>query len=650
MSGWRVWQLVGWLVPDRRSAPDQRRQLRPHASPRGSRSLFTSPTHGVAPTGEDPNHLRRSLSCLEQHPDEVGFPANHAAPANPATLPNPAAHNSPALPTSPAVAAAPAGPAASAVSTVHAAPAVPAAASGPEEPSGQPGKRGTVTETRQVSSSATLPRASSRRRSLPVSSEDDDGRHTSLSRRMSVQSSGRRHPNPQGHAALSGSHTWTRNSTRERLAAVTSGMGGKEKAKDNAQPDHDNTRTSLSLHLTSNGLSSATSAHGISRSDSSAAGAEGDAAFCRLREAVTSRASTAKTTKSPLSPLALPTTTSAAIAAAAASLRSNLKPKSQLRRRRSDSGHSVTFDLPEDCDNLGTARVVRSDAEPLSKCMKDHQNMREQSGARDRRRHGDDPHDEVLTWLSAGDVGQGLAERAPTPGVGLEALSVSINRDDSARSPVWPKPTLPEVAAMAVLSPGLGESAVSPCGPLSDKTTSPVPPLQPPTPTPQHSQASLEWSSTDSGGPDSGYWGAGEAPVATRRGVKVVSRGRELLLPYACLHRGRLHLRIVRGESAPSGCLGTLREPRGVLLLHVARIRQRLHTSLLPPSLPPSLLPSRSLYSLYLPFPPFTFLSTQPPRSLPFTSPRAWRRNENEKAQWTIVSFSFSSIGLFLLL
>ncbi|XP_045118170.1 guanine nucleotide exchange factor DBS-like isoform X4 [Portunus trituberculatus] len=552
MSGWRVWQLVGWLVPERRSAPDQRRQLRPHASPRGSRSLFTSPTHGVAPTGEDSSHLRRSLSCLEQHPEEVEYPANHVAPANPATLPNPAAHNAPALPSNPAVAAVPSSQAAS---TVHAAPTVTAAASGREESSGQAGQRGIANGTPKVSSSATLPRASSRRRSLPVSSEDDDGRHTSLSRRMSVQPSGRRHPNTQGHAALSGSHTWTRNSTRERLAAVTIGMGGKEKAKDNAQPDKDNTRTSLSLHLTSNGLSPATSAHVTSRPDSSAAGSEGDAAFCRLREAVASRASTAKTTKSPLSPLALPTTTSAAIAAAAASLRSNLKPKNQLRRRRSDSGHSVTFDLPEDCDNLGTARVVRVDAEPLSKCMKDHQNMREQSGARDRRRHDDDPHDEVLTWLSAGEMGQGLAERAPTPGVGQEIPSGSISREDSARSPVWPKPTLPEVAAMAVLSPGLGESAVSPCGPLSlsNKTTSPAPPLQPPTPTPQHSQASLEWSSTDSGGPDSGYWGAGEAPVATRRGVKVVSRGRELLLPYACLHRGRLHLRIVRDEVLEEG-------------------------------------------------------------------------------------------------
>ena len=538
MSAWRVWQLVGWLVPERRSAPDQRRQLRPHASPRGSRSLFTSPTHGVAPTGEDTNHLRRSLSCLEQQP-ELNSPANHTVPPNP-TPSSPPTDTTLIVPTVPAVLTRPT---LATVSTTHAAPNVPAAPSGPEEPTGQIRQRDVTVGTRQVTSSATLPRASSRRRSLPVSSEDGDGRQTSFYRRMSVQPAGRRHLNSQGHATASGTYTWTKNTTRERSPLVTSGMGGYDKAEENSQ---DNTRSTLSLHLTSSGLSVATSVNETSCSDSSAAGAEGDATLCRLREAVARRASTVKTTDSPLSPLAPSSTTSAAVAAAAASLRSNLKPKSQLRRRRSDSGHSVTFDLPEDCDNLGAIRGGRGDCEPLSKCMKDHQNMREQIGGRDRRRRDDDPHDEVLTWLSAGEVGQCLADRAPTPGIGLD-----VTPSADARSPIWPKPTLPGLAAMAVLSPGLGESATSPCGSLPHKTTSPAAPRQPPRlPTPQHGQASLEWSSTDSGGPDSGYWGAGEAPVATRHGVRVVSRGREILLPYACLHRGRLHLRIVRGESS----------------------------------------------------------------------------------------------------
>ncbi|XP_050688367.1 serine/arginine repetitive matrix protein 1-like [Eriocheir sinensis] len=577
MSAWRVWQLVGWLVPERRGAPDQQqqqqqqRQQRSRAAPRGSRSLFTSPTHGLAPAGEDSTLLRRSVSCLEHQPGGPASPATPAAsgapttsttPENPADPPTPAVNGSvvpseasttsvvptvPAPPTAPLVSETlPT----SAASTTPSAPTTPAV---PEQPSRRASRCGVVEGARKLASSATLPRAHSRRRSLPVSSEDGGCRFMPFSRRMSVQPSGRRHASSQ----VPGTHTWTKKTASERTLIIANGVGGHSKQEAAASPVAPITRSNLSLHLASNGSCVATVGSLTSRTDKSVPEEETEAAPCRPWEAFGCRTSTFKSTESPVSPAATPSTTAATVAAAAASLRSNLKPRSQIRRRRSDSGHSVTFDLPEDCDNLGAARGGRGDAEPLSKCMKDHQNMREQSGGREKRRRDDDPHEEVLTWLSCGESRLGLAERVPTPGISLAATPSSDGREDPARSPgpTWP-PTLPEVAALAVLSPSLGESAASPGEPLTVKSPSPAATPQPPRPpTPPPAQASLEWSSTDSGGPDSGYWGAGEAPVATRRGVRVVSRGRELLLPYACLHRGRLHLRIVRGESPqPSSC------------------------------------------------------------------------------------------------
>ncbi|ROT74022.1 hypothetical protein C7M84_007495 [Penaeus vannamei] len=195
------------------------------------------------------------------------------------------------------------------------------------------------------------------------------------------------------------------------------------------------------------------------------------------------------------------------------SLRSNLKHKGQLRRKRSDSGHSVTFDLPEDCDNLGGAKArFKDDAEPLSKCMKEQCNSILDSDLSTT--HILSPED-VLSWP----------------------------RDDSQVF-TWHQPLQQNITS-------LSDDGQTFCLNL--------PPLPPPRCSPLSPQflPSLTWSSGESGcsggssarGPDSGYWGTGEGAVGTgRRGVKVVTQGRELYLPYAFLHHGRLRLRIVRGK------------------------------------------------------------------------------------------------------
>lgn len=294
------------------------------------------------------------------------------------------------------------------------------------------------------------------------------------------------------------------------------------------------------------------------------------------------------------------------------SLRSNLKHKGQLRRKRSDSGHSVTFDLPEDCDNLGGAKArFKDDAEPLSKCMKEQCNRSKQSSGKKEATDSDrTPDAEELPALLAraeaaeaaaraslrsgesdapadGDLAAG--ERTPDSILDSDLSTTHIlspedvlswPRDDSQVftwhqplqqvDPVVTPPRVPNgvpqpAAASQRLHLSLGGSDNS----LDQNITSlsddgqtfclNLPPLPPPRCSPLSPQflPSLTWSSGESGcsggssarGPDSGYWGTGEGAVGTgRRGVKVVTQGRELYLPYAFLHHGRLRLRIVRGK------------------------------------------------------------------------------------------------------
>ncbi|XP_069993458.1 guanine nucleotide exchange factor DBS-like isoform X2 [Penaeus vannamei] len=299
------------------------------------------------------------------------------------------------------------------------------------------------------------------------------------------------------------------------------------------------------------------------------------------------------------------------------SLRSNLKHKGQLRRKRSDSGHSVTFDLPEDCDNLGGAKArFKDDAEPLSKCMKEQCNRSKQSSGKKEATDSDrTPDAEELPALLAraeaaeaaaraslrsgesdapadGDLAAG--ERTPDSILDSDLSTTHIlspedvlswPRDDSQVftwhqplqqvDPVVTPPRVPNgvpqpAAASQRLHLSLGGSDNS----LDQNITSlsddgqtfclNLPPLPPPRCSPLSPQflPSLTWSSGESGcsggssarGPDSGYWGTGEGAVGTgRRGVKVVTQGRELYLPYAFLHHGRLRLRIVRDEVLEEG-------------------------------------------------------------------------------------------------
>ncbi|XP_064117946.1 guanine nucleotide exchange factor DBS-like isoform X4 [Macrobrachium nipponense] len=332
------------------------------------------------------------------------------------------------------------------------------------------------------------------------------------------------------------------------------------------------------------------------------------------------------------------------------SLRSNLKHKGQIRRKRSDSGHSVTFDLPEDCDNLGVSREIQQQrcrddaAEPLTKCMKEQTNRsklcevkpvnlsgavngegnylesvcsvhsrNENSalvakgvGGEERGELGEvcngldygpnhppppplsinacheddegDPswlrdeahvHHQTFTWhpphlhLSDDELDHDSDLRSefggfhPTPGKysSRQGSEDVLSRDEGSREDI--------PAASAACQGG------PPPPPDNDKnlipylTLPPATPPQPPSPIPPQLLASLAWSSGDSEGspgsstrePDSGYWGTGEGGtvVAGKKGVKVVTNGREYNLPYAYLHQGRLRLRIVRDEVLEEG-------------------------------------------------------------------------------------------------
>ncbi|XP_063596110.1 uncharacterized protein LOC134772967 [Penaeus indicus] len=341
-----------------------------------------------------------------------------------------------------------------------------------------------------------------------------------------------------------------------------------------------------------------------------------------------------------------PTTPTAAPLAAVtptSSLRSNLKHKGQLRRKRSDSGHSVTFDLPEDCDNLGGAKArFRDDAEPLSKCMKEQCNRSKQSSVKKEATDSDRTPDaeELPALLARAEAAEAAARACPRSGEGdapadgdlaagertpdsildsdlstTHILSpedvLSWPRDDSQIftwhqplqqvDPVVTPPRVPNgvpqpAAASQRLHLSLGGSDNS----LDQNITSlsddgqtfclNLPPLPPPRCSPLSPQflPSLTWSSGESGcsggssarGPDSGYWGTGEGAVGTgRRGVKVVTQGRELYLPYAFLHHGRLRLRIVRAVPVGAASIAQLTWSAGERCPESAEKERKSHRS-----------------------------------------------------------------------
>lgn len=308
-----------------------------------------------------------------------------------------------------------------------------------------------------------------------------------------------------------------------------------------------------------------------------------------------------------LTDIPLPAQPIAAVMSGVSSLRSNLKHKGQVRRRRSDSGHSVTFDLPEDCDNFGGLREnVRDEAEPLSKCMKEQSNRSRQfDGKPETEGNHQDLQDEeaFIDYLhtehdycrpSDRCTLQALSERVQKlqEGVTLATNHIASDADDMTwtqdeghvhHSFTWHQAQL-QVTSEAFntsITNGVLDFVQRECSHLvleggEDMTPSDVkppaseevspyltlPPLHPrqPSPLPPHLLASLAWSCGESGssgssstkGPDSGYWGTGESCCSVAsggKGVKVVTHGREFLLPYAFLHQGRLKLRIVRGKS-----------------------------------------------------------------------------------------------------
>ncbi|KAK7000767.1 hypothetical protein SK128_020138 [Halocaridina rubra] len=318
--------------------------------------------------------------------------------------------------------------------------------------------------------------------------------------------------------------------------------------------------------------------------------------------------------------VALPVTPSSTSASSAfssmvggphSSLRSNLKHKGQIRRKRSDSGHSVTFDLPEDCDNLGGSRDrICDETEPLTKCMKEQTNRLKLNVKRER--NGDQEHTAEEEKRAGSpiyydcdafheNVSNGFPDRAESQRV--NSLGSCDNDDlwhqnggDDEREPrdqhqtyTWHQSQFHLVndssdenvgidyqnggAHLAeherrapVTSERMREEYARPLEPgtfhTEDGPYLPLPPLaapHPPSPIPPHLLASLAWSSGESEcspgsstrEPDSGYWGTGDgAVVAGKKGVKVVTHGKEYYLPYAYLHQGRLKLRIVRGTTS----------------------------------------------------------------------------------------------------
>ncbi|XP_053642336.2 guanine nucleotide exchange factor DBS isoform X4 [Cherax quadricarinatus] len=307
---------------------------------------------------------------------------------------------------------------------------------------------------------------------------------------------------------------------------------------------------------------------------------------------------------------ALPVAAAAAIMSGVTNLRSNLKHRGQVRSKRSDSaGHSVTFDLPEDCDNFGGFRErTRDESEPLSKCMKEQSNRSRQFDGKLEVGEPNQRHDDCQMGLSNGlnieenivkeesEKGDmyttpGLSERVQTPGDTFpEDLTPTTNyleTEDTTwtvmENPLheafsWSQDQLTNGVFSDSIPQSVLDTVRDECSQITQEdhnnkrsmgqtSEEPIPYLdlpplnsQYPSPLPPYLLSSLTWSSGDScssesstKGPDSGYWGEGTAVSCGKKGVKIMTQGRELHLPYAFLHQGRLKLRIVRDEVLEEG-------------------------------------------------------------------------------------------------
>ncbi|XP_045623388.1 guanine nucleotide exchange factor DBS isoform X2 [Procambarus clarkii] len=506
----------------------------------------------------------------------------------------------------------------------------------------------------EVDGTMKVTRAGSRRRSLPGHSSVPGPSRLSFQRRLSIQTT--RRSSSKTKINLSANEVMSQNersqrpeNDREKTTAITSERGSPEEDEETGSRETSNvTETEVQLHLNLHlhdstqvsNLSGASPGYYVTdrcmtfhsdytavvRSGGGGAGVSDWAPGC-LQDSTSSSdgrftASTLAMDAASLPPLptyssspALPLA-AAAIMSGVSSLRSNLKHKGQVRRRRSDSGHSVTFDLPEDCDNFGGLRErVRDEAEPLSKCMKEQSNRSRQFDGKlelvEPYHLPNDPQEGLGYELdAAGNTIQaseevattcslyGFSERVQTPAdtfpdAGAIPTSDIANDDDELtftmeENPVhglfsWHQAHDPIINGdfdsniannvfdmMENECPqlALDDDVINQSGgqPLTTEEPTPyldLPPLnsQNPSPLPQYLMASLAWSSADDSGssgsstkgPDSGYWGEGTAVGCGRKGVKIVTHGKELQLPYAFLQQGRLKLRIVRDEVLEEG-------------------------------------------------------------------------------------------------
>ncbi|XP_071514247.1 guanine nucleotide exchange factor DBS-like isoform X2 [Panulirus ornatus] len=652
MASWRLWHLLEWLVPERRgvTTPTQEtspnhhhllhwaaggrraRQHGPYSTPRPSQSVYTSPTHGPGRPNDVPL-LRRSLSCVEDSligRTHAGSPVKQPCFSTGSRL---SCQESKPLAIDSKVGA-------------------PVGSAGDDSGCVVVSTCG-ESALNEGNKTSKVAMASSRRRSLPAPSSDPGATRLSFQRRLSMQttrrSTSRRKFNPPGKELLRSESASSQRQENEieNMRAVPVGIRSSDEDEEmpykrtknvplgesqgHHSPPDDSPQQPIptpNTDMSSRGLLELTNSFLTFRTDYTAmvtadgrdtkSGKYSRATSC-LQESASPcdgrfSASTLRigdATSPPLpADVPLPVQPVAAIMSGVSSLRSNLKHKGQVRRKRSDSGHSVTFDLPEDCDNFGGLREhIRDEAEPLSKCMKEQSNRSRQFDGKPEVNYQDHLHAEPLTDSLPTEYDiycrpsentesctlQALSERVQTlqEGVTLASNHIISDTDDLTwtqdeghvhHSITWHQAQL-QVSSGAfnanitngvldfiqrecshlVLEGGedMNQSGVKP--PPSDEVSPylTLPPLTPrhPSPLPPQLLASLAWSSGESGssgsltkGPDSGYWGTSESSVGSGgKGVKVVTHGREFHLPYAFLHQGRLRLRIVRDEVLEEG-------------------------------------------------------------------------------------------------
>lgn len=286
-------------------------------------------------------------------------------------------------------------------------------------------------------------------------------------------------------------------------------------------------------------------------------------------------------------------------------VRATIKPSlkaSTTRRSRHSSGHSVTFDLPEDCDNLCLPRnrslelldtVTKDEKEKCNEAVKTKDNAKAHgltlplipSYSADIAKQTI-PHALIETeWRNAARSYPNSREPSPPLNQGVDSRSVCSSPANSVDEPSCRRKQYGFHLSSSIIKdsslPNQSSSLTS-----SHTATSSLPntwsdetsgtDLPPPH---NNLEGSRDWPSrsstmVSSNAPenDSGYWGAINSekekevkleevkkvevrrkrsyaiPKARDRGVKVVTDGKEFFLSYAYLHQGRLRLNIVPGK------------------------------------------------------------------------------------------------------